>query len=709
MNVRRDIRFRVYVAFSCICLLGLAIVIKAALIQIKDGPELRARAQDMSLRTDTIFAERGNIYTEDGTMLCSTIPQFDVHIDFTVIKKDTFYKHLDTLSRKLSDLFRNATAAQYKAELTKAYKDSTRYFELGTKIPYDKYLQLRSFPIFNKGQRRGGMIVDIRNTRDNPYDILALQTVGKYQPAIWRDKKLVRNVKGLEAMYDSLLSGQNGWCMKQRIAASKWATVEGSRIEAQNGKDIVTTLDISIQNVAEHALKDALEQYHCWNGTCVVMEVATGKIRAMANLGTDKDKDGPYTEDQNYALVLAEPGSTFKIVTLLSLLKDGYINVEDNVNCNGGQKQFAHRVMHDSHHGLGVMPIKKAYAQSSNVGMATLAYEHYYKEPEKFTRHIKELHLNSKTGIDLFGEHKAILTEPHEKNLWNAATLPWLATGYGVMITPLHTCMMYNAVANGGKMMRPYLVSSVREYGKEVMHFEPTVLEEQIASKEVIAQLKKCTEEVVLSGTGKHIQSPYYTIAGKTGTAQVCDKGIPYSAGVYQGSFVGYFPADNPKYTMIVVIRTKPHSHSYYGGTIAAPVFRMVADKIFANGQGTWKGGPVDSFSKSGKPALIAKATTVFNQQTLLNAMKKPFSGNFSKGSIALVKTDSSNKIQVNTKPIVQNIIPDVVGMSLKDAVYVLERQGLHVRIMGSGSIQAQSIPAGTIATKGQTIIIQLS
>ncbi|HTN16838.1 MAG TPA: penicillin-binding transpeptidase domain-containing protein, partial [Chitinophagaceae bacterium] len=374
------------------------------MIQVKDGPALRARAQDMSLRTDTLFAERGNIYTEDGTMLCSTIPQFDVHIDFTVIKKDTFYKHVDTLSRKLSNLFKDATAAQYKSELVKAYKDSTRYFELGKKIPYDQFLQLRSFPIFNKGQRRGGLIVDTRNTRDNPYDILALQTVGKYQPAIWRDKKLVRNVKGLEAMYDSLLSGENGWCMKQRIAASKWATVEGSTIEAQNGKDVVTTLDISIQNVAEHALKDALEQYHCWNGTCIVMEVATGKIRAMANLGTDKDKNGPYTEDQNYALVLAEPGSTFKIVTLLSLLKDGLINVEDNVNCNGGQRQFAHRVMHDSHHGLGVMPIKKAYAQSSNVGMATLAYEHYYKSPEKFTQHIKDLHLNSKTGIDLFGE-----------------------------------------------------------------------------------------------------------------------------------------------------------------------------------------------------------------------------------------------------------------------------------------------------------------
>ncbi|GAA4449680.1 penicillin-binding protein [Rurimicrobium arvi] len=709
MNVRRDIRFRVYLAFSGICVLGLAIIVKAALIQAKDGASLRARAQSMSVRTDTIFAERGNIYTEDGTMLCSTIPQFDVHLDMAVIKKDTFYKHIDTLAYKLSELFRDASAAQYKSDLTKAYKDSARYYELGTKIPYDKYLVLRTFPIFNKGARRGGMIVSTRNTRDNPYGFLALQTVGKYQPAIWRDKKLVRNVKGLEAMYDSILSGKNGWYLSQRIAPTKWASIEGSRIEAQNGKDIVTTIDIGIQNIAEHALLDALRQYNCWNGTCIVMEVSTGKIRAMANLGTDIDKQSPYSEDKNYALTLAEPGSTFKIVTLLSLLKDGLINVEDNVNCYGGQRQFAFRVMHDSHHGLGVMPIKNAYAQSSNVAMGSLAYEHYYKEPERFIKHIKELHLNSKTGIDLFGESKAIVTEPHEKNLWNAATLPWLATGYGVMVTPLHTCMIYNAVANNGRLMKPYLVSSIREYGREVKRIEPTVLEESVASKEVISQLRKCTEEVVLSGTGKHIQSPYYKIAGKTGTAQVCDKGIPYSARVYQGSFVGYFPADNPKYTMIVVIRTKKNSGSYYGGTIAAPVFRMVADKIFANGQGVWKGGPVDSFSKTPDKGIVAHTTTVFNQQTLLNAINLKSEWNERAGSMAAVKTDSSHRVVLASRKVVQNLVPDVVGMSLKDAVYVLERQGLKVRVMGAGVIQSQSLVPGSAVRKGQIIIIQLS
>lgn len=688
-------------------MLGLAIIIKAAMIQFREGPELRMRAQDMSLRTDTLMADRGNIYTEDGTMLCSTIPQFDVHIDFTVIKKDTFYHYVDTLSRCLSDLFRDAGPQQYRQALVKAYKDSARYYELGTRIPYYQYFQLRSFPIFRKGQRRGGLIVDTRNTRDNPYDILALQTVGRYQPAIWRDKRLVRNVKGLEAMYDSVLSGTNGWCMKQRIAASKWATVEGSRIEPRNGCDVVTTLDIGIQNVAEHALMDALKQYRCWFGTCIVMEVKTGKIRAIANLGAQAD--GTYHEDQNYALTLAEPGSTFKLVTLTSLLKDGYINVEDNVNCNGGQKQFANRIMHDSHHGLGVMSIKKAFAQSSNVGMATLAYDHYYKNPSKFTEHIRSLHLNGRTGIDLQGERKARMIEPGDKGSWNATTLPWLATGYGVMITPLHTCMMYNAIANGGKMMKPYLVSEIREYGKTVQTFEPTVLEEEIAPRAAIAQLRSCVEEVVLSGTGKHIRSPHYTIAGKTGTAQVADKGIPYSAGVYQGSFVGYFPADEPKYTMIVVIRTKPHSNSYYGGTIAAPVFRMVADKIFANGMSSHSPGPVDSLARLTKHPVVMQSSTVYNYQLLQKTLKEPFELKGKEAAMAQVSMDSMDRPVAATRKIVRGIVPDVTGMALKDAVYILEQQGLHIQVNGKGAIQSQSIAPGSQVVKGQTIIIQLS
>lgn len=706
MNVKKDIRFRVYLAFTGICLLGLAIILKAATIQVSEGPELRAMVREMNTRVDTLNAERGNIYSEDGTLLCSTIPQFDVHVDFSVIREDTFRRYVDTLARCLAHLFPKKSAAQYRKEFNAAYKDSVRYYELAENIQYYEYQALRSFPIFNKGQRRGGLIVETKNKRVNPYGMLAYRTIGLWRPAIWIDKKLVKNVVGLEATCDSILSGQNGSCVRQRVVGSRWTTVDGSVVEPQHGRDIVTTLDMGIQDVAEHALLSILQQYQCPRGTCIVMEVSTGKIKAMVNLGY-QEKTGGYWEDFNYAMLPSEPGSTFKLATLTALLKDKYINVNDMVNCEGGQKRFGNRVMHDSHHGAGVMPIRDAFAQSSNVGMATLAYEHYYKDPERFIRRLKELHLGEKTGIDLAGERSPRMIEPGGKD-WSGTTLPWMATGYGVLITPLHTCMLYNAIANNGRMMKPYLIHAVREYGKDVKVYEPTVLEEQIADTSVIRQLRSCTEQVVLTGTGKHIQSPHYKIAGKTGTAQVADKGISYAMGVYQGSFVGYFPADRPRYTICVVIRTKPHSGAYYGGTIAAPVFRMVSDKIFAAGLGSWT-GPLDSFARVHKGSMPGSLATAGTYNRLLTTLGKKADGQLPLSAMAVLQTDSNRNITIQHKPVVRGLVPDVTGMGLKDAVYLLEKEGLQVLVQGSGTVQSQSIAPGSAAAKGQTIVLQLS
>lgn len=706
MNVKKDIRFRVYLAFTGICVLGMAIIIKAATIQVKEGPELRAMVREMNTRVDTLDAERGNIYSEDGTLLCSTIPQFDVHVDFSVVKADTFHRYVDTLSRCMTQLFPKRSAAQYRKDFTAAYKDSARYYELAKNIQYYEYQQLRSFPIFNKGQRRGGLIVETKNKRVNPYGVLAYRTIGLWRPAIWIDKKLVKNVVGLEATCDSILSGQNGSCVRQRVVGSRWTTVDGSVVEPQHGRDVVTTLDMGIQDVAEHALLSILQQYQCPRGTCIVMEVNTGKIRAMVNLGY-QEKTGGYWEDFNYAMLPAEPGSTFKLATLMALLKDKYIDVNQMVDCEGGSKRFGNRVMHDSHHGAGTMPIRNAFAQSSNVGMAKLAYEHYYKDPERFIKHLKSFHLNERTGIDLAGERRPYMIEPGGKD-WNGTTLPWMATGYGVLITPLHTCMLYNTVANGGKMMKPYLIHSIREYGKDVKVFEPTVLEEQVADTAVINQLRSCTEQVVLTGTGKHIQSPNYKIAGKTGTAQVADKGITYAMGVYQGSFVGYFPADKPRYTICVVIRTKPHSGAYYGGTIAAPVFRMVADKIFSMGLGSWA-GPLDSLARVQKGMMPALAATGGNYEKLLRALGRKADGSVATRAMGLLQTDSNRNITIQRKQLVRGLVPDVTGMGLKDAVYLLENEGLQVQIQGSGTVQSQSIAPGNRAARGLTIVLQLS
>lgn len=709
MSVKRDIRFRVYIAFSAICLLGVMIVAKAAWIQVKEGPELRERALQMNVQTDTLAAERGNIYSEDGTLLSSTIPQFDVHVDLTIAKPDTFNRYLDTLSRGIASITKKGSAAEWKQKLQKGRNKGSRYFEVGKNLAYYQFQALRELPVFNKGQRYGGFIFEAKNKRVAPYGALASRTIGKSN-YVWKgegkDARLVKSVAGLEATCDSILSGIDGSCVKQRIVGNRWTTIEGSVVEPQNGRDVVTTLDMRIQDVAHHALLSVLEQYNCQQGTVVVMEVPTGKIRALANLGRDS-ATGQYTEDINYATTLAEPGSTFKMATLAALLRDGYINTEDIVDCEGGAKVFGNRTMHDSHHGLGAMPIRKAFAQSSNVGMAKLAFEHYAKNPEKFIKHLEDLHLLDRTGIELAGEPKPAVIRPKSKH-WNNTILPWMGIGYGVMISPLHTCMLYNAVANNGKMMKPYLIHAIREYGKDVKVNAPVVLNEAIVDANGIRQLRACAEEVVITGTGKHIKSPNYAIAGKTGTAQVADKGITYRMGVYQGTFVGYFPADKPRYTVCVVIRTRPHAGSYYGGTLAAPVFRMVADKIFASDLGSWA-GPLDSFARMDGGKLVSRPATGAAVAKLMSALgRKAILSADHSNDIVAVGTDSANGIQPIRRLVEKGAVPDVVGMGLRDAIYLLEKQGLTVQIQGSGTVQTQSIPAGSAISKGQTILLHL-
>jgi len=697
VNIKKDIRFRVYVAFTCICLFGIAVIIKAALIQIKEGDRLRQMSMDMHTRTTALPAERGNIYTESGELLCSSIPQFDIRIDWSVISPEMFSENVDTLAICVSNLFRDATPQQYKAKFEEAYSKKLRCFLLQRNLPYYKYQALREFPVFKLGSRRGGFIAEPKVKRINPYGMLAYRTIG-----LWRENS---QAIGMEATYDTVLNGENGSRVEQKMTGGVWAPVEGSEVEPQNGKDLVTTLDIGIQDVAEHALMSVLQRYECLYGTCIVMEVQTGKIKALVNLG--RQKDGSYWEDFNYAMIPTEPGSTFKLVTLISLLNDKYININDMVNAEGGAIRFGNRTMRDSHLGLGTLTIKDAFAHSSNAAMAKLAYQFYYKEPQKYIDHLRKLHLHERTGIDIAGERRPLVKSPESKT-WSATSLPWMATGYEVLVSPLHTCMVYNAVANNGRMMRPYLISAVREYGKEIKVFEPEAIEEAIGDSSTVAQLQACTREVAISGTAKHIQGPFYSIAGKTGTAQVADKGIKYSDGVYQGSFVGYFPADKPRYTVAVVIRTKPHSGAYYGGTIAAPVFRMVADKIFASQKGSWD-GPLDSISKNTKSQMLAKQASANSYRVLLNAIGKQVQldeGN----TIAKLESDTTNKkINITSATVYKGYVPDVNGLGLKDAVYLLEKQGLKVLVEGRGRVQAQSLAPGTQIAKGQTIKLQLS
>ncbi len=665
------------------------------MIQVKDGERLRAFAEDIHTRSTKLPAERGNIYTEGGELLCSTIPQFDVHIDFSVIDKELFDKNVGQLSIELAKLFKDKSASAYKKSLRNAYKQQHKYWLLKKGIAYYQFQKLREFPVFNKGKYVGGFIAESKVNRVNPYGMLAYRTIG-----LWREHG---NTVGMEATYDSVLRGHEGSRVEQKMVGGGWMPIEGSEIEPKNGKDIVTTIDLEIQGVAEYAVKKMLQDHDLQYGTCVVMEVATGKVKALVNLG--QQSDGTYWEDLNYALMPTEPGSVFKLVTLAALLNDKLINVEDVVDAEGGAIRFGNLTMKDSHLGLKEMTIRDAFAHSSNAAHAKLAYQYYRDNPEEFLTQVKKLHLHEPTGIDILGERAPLLKNPKSKT-WSKTTLPWMATGYEVQITPLHTCMLYNAVANNGKMMRPYLISEVKEYGKTIYKKQPEVLEEAIGDSATIAQLRACVEEVALTGTAKNIQSPFYSIAGKTGTAQVADKGIVYRDGVYQGSFVGYFPANAPRYTIAVVMRTKKKARTYYGGTIAAPVFRMVADRIFAAAKG-WD-MPLDSVDKELRKTMIAEKTTGAAYSKLLAATRQTVEMPAS-NAVHKVSLDTNQKLVVEKENVQKNYVPDVSGMGLKDAVYLLEQQGLIVHIDGKGRVRAQSIAPGTPVIRGQMIKLNLS
>jgi len=669
---------------------------KAAWVQVVNGPQLRSMARNMNLRNDTLFAERGNIYSEDGVLLCSTIPQFDLHIDFSVIKKDTFDKYKDTLAESFSAILKDKSKAAYLYELTTEFNDTARYYELAHNLPYYDYQLIKQLPIMKLGSRRGGLVVEQKNKRINPFNVMALRTIG-----LWRKNS---QVIGLEATYDSVLKGANGYCIKQRMPGGQWMIIQGSEQEPTNGFDLVTTLDVSIQDIAEHALESQLSKFECLYGTCIVMEVKTGKVKAIANLG--RQKDGSYWEDFNYAMIPTEPGSTFKLMTLLSLFNDKHITVEDQVNAQGGSASFGNRTMKDSHLGLGVLTVKQAFALSSNVAMAKLAYQFYAANPTVYTNFLKKLQLDQKTGIDLLGERKPVVKTPLNKS-WSATSLPWMATGYEVMIAPLRTCMIYNAVANNGTMMKPYLVNAIRSFDKDVQVFEPEVVVPQIASKDAIRQARQALEEVVLTGTGKHIQSPFYSIAGKTGTAQVADKGITYTDGVYQGSFVGYFPANNPTYTIAVVIRTKPHSGAYYGGTIAAPVFRMIADKIYANSIGQ-NHNQLDSLAKVNNSNVVAVAQQGSKVNKILQALSYKYT-NASNATWTQLQDVNSTGARSAGVPIYANNMPDLSNMHLSRAIALLEACGLKVEVKGAGQKVSQSILPGQKIVKGQKVTITLN
>jgi len=694
---KNDILRNVYIVYFVVVLIGCAIIGKSVYIQMFEGEMWREKGKIMNLKVEKIEAVRGNIMAVDGSLLAASVPLFNLRMDGgnTHYNDEYFYDNVDSLALCLSNLFKDKPKSKYKQILVNARKSNNRYLLLKRDITFDQLKKVRRFPIFRDGKYKGGIIAEQKSKRVLPYQWLAFRTIG------W-DKEGTENDIGLEGAYSEILKGESGSRLMQRIGSGAWRpTNEENEIEPQDGHDIITSIDINIQDVAEDALMRQLIANEADHGCAVLMEVNTGFIVAIANLG--KNDKGVYEEKFNYAIgESTEPGSTFKTASVLAALDEGLIDLEDIVDTEDGTTRFANRTMRDSHKGgYGKISIGRAYELSSNVGISKAIVKAFKTEPQRLIDKFYYMRLDQPLGLDIPGEGKPNIKDTDHK-YWSKVSLPWMSIGYEIALTPLQTLAFYNAIANNGQLVKPQFIKEIRTAGLATQTFGPVILKEKIIKNQSsIDQLKKLLENVVEKGTATNLRNPVYKIAGKTGTAQIAQNNKGYNKSNYKASFCGYFPADNPKYSCIVVINN-PTKGVYYGGSIAGPVFKEIADKVYAT-----RLSPDQIKTDSIPTYNIKQATGSYNDIAYLLKYSSLKLEQMKDSDYIRIETVDSNTV---VKPLVMQDerMPEVIGMGARDAIFLLESAGVNVKIIGKGKVKRQSIIPGMAIKKGVSCIIEL-
>ncbi len=699
---KKDILWRVYLVYFGILIFGLAIIVKLFYIQFAEGAELKVKAQLQELTVANLEASRGNILAADGSLLATSVPIFEVRFDVASphISDELFNSKIDSLSAGIASIFGKSSKREIKNQLIRARKKGKRYYLLSRNATYNQLKEMRELPIFRRGKYKGGLITIQKTTRIRPYKELAGRTIG-YEI---KDENLY---VGLEGAYSDVLTGEDGKMVLRRINHGDWVPVhDENEVEPRNGLDIVTTLDVNIQDIAELALLRQLLKDSAFQGCAVVMEVETGYIRAIANLRYDST-DGKYKETYNYAVGESiEPGSTFKLLSLLVALDDHKTKLTDSIVTGEGYTRYYGRTLRDVHKiKNGRITVRDAFEFSSNVGISKIIYNAYKEDPAEFIDGLYDIGINKPLGLEIKGEGKPYIKHPSNKKYWYGTSLPWMSIGYELTITPLQNLTVYNAVANNGRMVKPMFVTEIREAGVVKEKFDPEVLNSRIASEETIRQTRSLLEGVVERGTARRaFANTPYKVAGKTGTAQIA-KGGKYNKTNYNATFVGYFPADNPKYSCIVVVNN-PTAGKYYGGSVAAPVFREIADKIYATSLAL----RLEKLEKSDSIELIYTTKPVWyaDLKNIYDELNYPYD-DFTHNDLWVVSQITDNKLEVNAEYFPGETTPSVIGMKAKDAVYLLENLGYQTIINGKGRVRSQSVRAGTPVTKGRQIILQLA
>jgi len=664
----KNILNRLYFVAGCMFIFAVLVVVKLVNIQFIHGNEYRGLAEQRTIQNVIIPANRGNVYSAGGNLLATSVPKYDIRFDAITPSAKNFEKYIKPLSDSLAK-FHGKTSSYYEKELRKARANKNRYFLIGRNLGYSNYLRIRNFPLLKMGAFKGGLIVEQKTKREHPMGEIAQRSIG-YERFDENENVTRAGIEG--AFGQQYLRGTDGRRLKQKIGKGQWKPIEDyDQIEPKDGYDLFTTIDVNIQDIAHHALLEQLEKYKADHGTVVVMETKTGEIKAISNLG--RNQEGKYYERLNYAVGEShEPGSTFKLMALAVALEDKVIDTSTVVDTENGILTYYGKKVRDSKNGgYGKITVAKAFEVSSNTGIVKAIHNSYKDNPKKFVDGLYEMNLQNKLYLPIIGEGKPIIPDPRIKNnRWSGIALEWMAYGYGVSFTPLQTLTFYNAVANNGEMVKPRFLREVKEFGNTIESFEKEVINPKICSPETVSKLQKLLKNVVEKdhGTGNGLYSENFSMAGKTGT---CQKDYRDKEKLnYISSFVGYFPAENPKYSCIVVIHEPDKSVGYYGADVSGPVFKKIAHKIYTD------------------TPIIDEISDLETQDL---AIKSNYENYF----------DTAQKYKT--------IMPDLSGMPAMDAITLLENIGMKVKIIGNGKVKKQSVAKGTKLSSKQTIVLELS
>lgn len=707
MDLRKNILTWYGIVLAIFLLLSLAIVVKIMCIQFAGAAKWEDKLKILEERTRIVEGNRGNICASDGRILATSIPYYKIYFDAGAPSiNNIFYDQVDQLAAKLSTVFTDRSKAQFKRELIAAHKKHNRYYLVHPrKVNYEELKLLKTFPIFEKGRNGGGFIPEAELTRVNPHGKLAYRTIGLLNKGEYGGAHGSAGLSGIEARFEKELRGDKGVILQQNLSG-RWVNITTN--EPESGDDVITTIDIYLQDIVDNALRKQLQRSHAHHGTAVLMEVETGKIKAIANLGRS---GSDYAEIYNYAMGhegCTEPGSTFKLVALVVAMDAGLVDTSDVVDVEGGKWKYYDQTIYDSDFGhdsykYSNLTVKEIFEKSSNVGMAKIITSAYKGKEREFIDRIYNMGLNKPLGIGLKGEAIPYIKYPDDSDWWGTS-LAWMSYGYECKVSPMQILAFYNAVANDGKMVKPMLIEEIRKEGRTIQSFGTEVIKSSICSTETVHKAQALLEGVVENGTGKQLRCKEFKIAGKTGTAQIAEDNKGYHQNKkYQASFAGYFPADDPKYSCVVVIN-QPQGYNYYGGTIAGPVFKEIAEGVY----GYDKALKMVHRQTEEPKERSASITSGLARETKIICKELGISADVPKKSDWVNVYHQNEHDELNPSTFEDGKVPNVRGMGLSDAVYVIEKVGLQASIQGIGRVRRQSPEPGIRLKRGQTVVLVL-